>query len=232
MDDESRLVAAVRGSAAITRELRKAILDGQYSYGDRLPAERQLAGHFRTSRSTVREALRQLEELKLVKRRMGSGTFVIHTPQMEDVRIAEVTSPIQLVEVRLAVEPQMVRLAVLNATARDLERLERALDRVEGENSDQDAFSRADEQFHLALAECTANPLMIWLYQQINVVRGQAEWDAMKNMILTPERIREYNREHRALFEAIRSRDKRSADETITQHLARARRDLMGVEAH
>lgn len=232
MDTTRRPFTAARGSAAITRELRKAILDGEYSYGDRLPAERQLAEHFQTSRSTVREALRHLEELKMVERRLGSGTFITCTSRMEDSRIAEVTSPIQLVEVRLGFEPQMVRLAVLYATARDLERMKEALRRVEAETTDQDAFSRADEQFHLSLAECSGNPLIIWFYQQLNTVRGHAQWDAMKTKILTPERIAEYNREHRTLVEAIESRDKTAAEDVILKHLARARRDLLGADAH
>jgi DNA-binding FadR family transcriptional regulator len=232
MDTTRKPFAAARGSATITRELRKAILDGEYNYGDRLPAERQLAEHFQTSRSTVREALRQLEELKMVERRLGSGTFITCTQRMEDSRIAEVTSPIQLVEVRLGFEPQMVRLAVLYATARDLERLKAALRRVEAETTDQDAFSRADEQFHLSLAECSGNPLIIWFYQQLNTVRGHAQWDAMKTKILTPERIAEYNREHRTLFDAVESRDKTAAEKVILEHLARARRDLLGADAH
>ena len=54
------------GSAAIETQLRKAILEGSYDYGERLPAERDLAEHFGASRSTVREALRRLEEARLV----------------------------------------------------------------------------------------------------------------------------------------------------------------------
>lgn len=231
MHDTRKPVAAVRGSAAITREIEKAILEGEYRYGDRLPAERQLAGHFQTSRNTVREALQQLEKARLVSRRMGSGTFVTYTPQNEEVRVAEITSPLQLVDVRFAIEPQMARLAVLNANVRDLEALEQALVRVEKETVNQDAFSRADEKFHLALAQCSGNPLLVWLYQQINIVRGQAEWNAMKSKILLPERIAQYNHEHRALFEAIKSRDKQAAERIILQHLNRAKNDLIGAEA-
>lgn len=231
MHDAKKPVAAVRGSAAITKEIQKAILEGEYSYGDRLPAERQLAGHFQTSRNTVREALQQLEKARLVSRRMGSGTFVTYAPQSEDVRVAEITSPLQLIDVRFAIEPQMVRLAVLNATARDLEGLEQALIAVEKENVNQDSFSRADEVFHLALAQCSANPLLTWLYQQINIVRGQAEWNAMKTKILLPPRIAQYNQEHRALYEAIKSRDKQAAEKTILQHLNGAKQDLIGADA-
>lgn len=229
MEKNDRPLAAGHGSAAIARQLRLAITNGQYGYGDRLPPERQLATHFGTSRSTMREALRQLEDQNLVSRRMGSGTFVTYSPQTEDVRIAEITSPLQLVQVRIGLEPQMVRLAVPNATARDLDKLEAALRRVERENEDQDAFSRADEQFHLALAECSANPLIVWIYQQVNAIRERAEWNSVKMKILSPQRIQEYNRSHRQLYEAIRGRNSRAAEELIRDHLAMAQKDLIGV---
>lgn len=216
-------------SARIAAELRRAILEQGYGYGERLPPERHLATVYGASRSTVREALRQLEELHLVRRRVGSGTFVSYREGTEDVEIAEATSPLQLIEVRLAVEPQMTRMAVVNASARDLERMGEALRRVESIASDAEAFSRADEDFHLALAACSRNPLMLWLYRRINDVRGHAQWDGMKDQILGADRIAEYNRQHRALFDAIRSRDVEAAVRVITAHLDKARRDLMGV---
>lgn len=229
MENQEKPLAAGHGSAAIARQLRLAITNGQYGYGDRLPPERQLASHFGTSRSTMREALRQLEDMSLVSRRMGSGTFVTYSPQTEDTRIAEITSPLQLVQVRMGLEPQMVRLAIPNATARDLDKLEVALRRVERESEDQEAFSRADEQFHLALAECSGNPLMVWMYRQINSIRERAEWSSVKIKILSPERIQEYNRSHRRLYETVRSRDTRMAEELMREHLNMAQKDLIGA---
>ena len=66
----------VRGSSWITGQLRKAIHDAAYAHGEKLPAERQLAEAFGTSRTTVRMALDQLEQERLVTRRVGAGTFV------------------------------------------------------------------------------------------------------------------------------------------------------------
>ncbi len=228
---DSQPAAVTVGSAAIAARLRQAILDGRYADGERLPAERNLAQHFEASRSTVREALRRLEEAHLVIRRIGSGTFVSHRPTLEQGDIAEVTSPVELIDVRLAVEPQMARLVVVNATQRDLERMGEALSRVEACDGDRELFSRADEQFHLALAECTRNPLMVWLYRQINDVRSHALWDGMKDKILTKARIAEYNRQHRELYEALCSRDVDAATQMIAAHLEKARRDLLGVDS-
>lgn len=221
---------SLRGPAAtnIAMALRKEILEGRYSYGDRLPAERSLADYFSASRGTVREALRRLQDTNLVTRRVGSGTFVNYRERPDHEHVAEETSPLELIEVRIAVEPHIVRLAVTNASARDLSRLRDALKNVVAAKGDPELFSRADEAFHLTLAECSKNPVMQWLYQHINDVRAHAQWRARRDKILTPERIEHYNADHRELFEAVESRDIRRAVSTMKNHLERARADLLG----
>ncbi len=229
-ESEPRLPRTVAGgAAAIAARLRQAIMDGTYAYGSRLPAERDLATHFGASRSTVREALRRLEEQRLLSRRIGSGTFVSFRPAADGSSMAEQTSPLELIEVRLALEPRIARLAAVNATARDLDRLAEALARVERAGEDREAFSNADEHFHLLLAECTRNPLLLSLYRQINDVRSHAQWGRMKEKILTAKRIEAYNRQHRQLYEALRSRDAEGAEATIEAHLEKARQHLVGV---
>jgi DNA-binding FadR family transcriptional regulator len=218
-----------RGSAWITAQIRQAILEGAYTHGEKLPAERQLAEAFGASRTTVRIALGQLEDERLVTRRVGSGTFVNYRSRKETEDIAEITSPIELIEVRLGVEPHMVRLAVLNATARDIDRLQEAVESMEAGSTDPESFTQLDEQFHLMIAESTHNPLMVWIYREINDVRCHAQWAAMKDKVLTVERIAEYNRQHRNLFETIRSRDVEGAVAIVTNHLHYARRQLLGA---
>ena len=218
-----------KGSAWITAQLRQAIAAGQYAHGEKLPPERQLAEAFGTSRTTVRAALDQLEADRLVSRRIGSGTFVNTPRRAEGVDVAEETSPLELIEVRLALEPHITRLAVLHATARDIDRLGELIQRMPADPTDIESFSRWDEAFHLALAEATRNPLMISIYRQVNEVRAHSQWIAMKDKVLTPARISDYNREHAAIYEAIRSRDGEGAVALITSHLHQARRQLAGV---
>ncbi len=220
-----------RGAAGIIVELRRAILDGEYAYNERLPSERQLAGLFGAARGTVREALRQLEQTNFVTRRVGSGTYVRYRERLDKDDIADTTSPVELIEVRLSVESHLARLAVLNANARNINRLRESLQRLEAANHDPNVFSQADEDFHLALAESTQNPLMLWIYHRINDIRGHTQWSARKDKILTPERIKEYNDQHRALFHAVQSRDLERAVEVITEHLNKAKDDLLGVNS-
>jgi DNA-binding FadR family transcriptional regulator len=225
------IVDPVRGSAWITAQLRQAIIEGGYAHGEKLPAERQLASAYGASRTTIRTALDQLETERLVSRRVGAGTFVNFRPQGDTEDIAELTSPLELIEVRLGIEPNMVRLAVLNATARDIERLAAAMARMEPSSGDSESFTLWDEEFHQLIAEATRNPLMVWVSRQINAARTKSHWNAMKDKVLTPGRIAEYNQQHSALYEAIRTRDIEAAVAIVTNHLHYARRQLMGANS-
>jgi DNA-binding FadR family transcriptional regulator len=220
-----------RGSAAIAAQLRQAITEGVFSHGERLPAEREMARSFGASRMTVRTALDQLEEHNLIQRKVGSGTFVVHDRGFSDHEIADITSPLELMDMRQAVEPSMVRLAVLHGTARDLEALAQKLRRLEQAQADRDQFTRCDQDFHMAIASATHNPLAMWIYRQINEVRQHTQWSNAKDKVLTPARVTEYNRQHRALFNSIAGRHAESAMELMNRHLAQAKSDLIGAQS-
>ena len=182
IDDISNAGSAPRGARSIARNLQEAITSGTYEHGQQLPTERQLAVSYGASRTTIRKALTWLEDQKLVQRRAGSGTYANYERETSGEDIAERTSPLELIEVRAAIEPQMARLAVLHASARDLEKLQALVEQLQAAERKDDAlrYSAVDEQFHLAIASCTSNPLMIWLYEQINVIRTHALWAEMR----------------------------------------------------
>jgi len=218
-----------RGVGAILAHLKHAIETGAYGEGDQLPPERQLAVTFRAAPGTVRRALDQLEQAGLVSRKLGSGTFVTAKNSEEGLAddYTDLISPLQLIDARFAVEPYTTRLAVLNATRRDLDELQTVLGRLEDCHDDKDEFSRWDSEFHLLIARASRNPLLVNVYRQINKVRLHAQWDVMKEQILTPDVIREYHRQHRAIYEAIDQRDAARALALIAEHLGKARDDLL-----
>ena len=63
------------------------------------------------------------------------------------------------------------------------------------------------------------------------MVRLHAQWNRMKQLILSKEKTRAYNQQHRALYEALRHRDVQGAVDQITRHLEQARQDLIGAES-
>lgn len=230
---EDPQIVASRGAHSIISRLRRAIETGVYSDGDQLPPERQLAVAFGTARSTIRKALDQLEQKSLVVRRVGSGTFVNYAGPVQDALsdVTDLISPLQLIEARLAIEPSMARLAALHASARDLDQIENILKQLDCATQDQDQFSRLDSELHIQLARCSRNPLLYRLYQQVNTVRNHAQWEQMKLIILSPDKMALYNLQHRAIFEALKQRDVAGVGELITKHLELARQDLVGADS-
>ena len=223
--------AQMRGSAAIAARLRRAITEGIYRYGERLPAEREMARSFGASRMTVRSALDLLEERNFIERKVGSGTFVVHEREVGEREIADITSRLELMDMRQAVEPHMVRLAVLHGTVRDLEALAQKLRRLEQTQADRDQFTRRDPR--ISTWRSPMPRTVHWPFGSTgrstrcaNIRNG-----GVKDKVLTPARIAAYNRQHRALFESIAERHAESAVELINRHLAEGEAHLIGVQS-
>lgn len=214
-------------AADIAGALRKQISSAHFAQNDRLPPERVLAEQFSVARGTVREALKQLEDTGFVERRAGSGTYVTYSERDETRSIVETTRPLELIDARFAVEPQMVRLAVLHATELDLAKTETHLRTMEDCGGDALAFADADDRFHLALAQCSQNALIVWMMQKMHEVRSHSQWARMRTITLEPGIISLYNAQHRAIIDAIRSRDADAAGRLMKEHLETARRSLV-----
>ncbi len=198
---------------------------------DRLPTERALAERFGVARGTVRQALARLEQMGLVTKRRGSGTYVCYSDVAETYSVIRSTGPMELIDARMAVEPHVARLAALHASGNTVYELERTLGEVERCESEANGFSLADERFHRAVAACTRNEMLIWISKWINQVRGHEQWSEMKRLTLTDKLIATYNRQHRDIAEAIRRRDAEAAAEATKEHLRMARQSLMDAGA-
>jgi len=214
-------------AADIAGVLRRQISSSQYVENDRLPPERLLAEQYGVARGTIREALKQLERSGFVQRRAGSGTYVTYSERDETRSIVETTRPLELIDARFAVEPQMVRLAVLHATEFDLAKAEAHLVAMENCGGSAETFAEADDRFHLALAQCSQNALIVWMMQKMHEVRSHTQWARMRTITLEPGIIALYNRQHRAIVDAIRARDAEAAGRVMKEHLETARRSLV-----
>ena len=210
----------------IGQDLRQQISAGHYAPDTRLPSERALSESYGAARGTVRDALRLLEREGLVEIRAGSGTYVTRIAQAGIPSVIETTRPLELVDARFAIEPHMVRLAVLHATEADIETCERHLAAMES-CKDHKAFADIDEAFHLSLAEAAHNPMIRWMMESCHQVRNHAQWNRMRTLTLTSPIIGLYNRQHRAIVDAIRAREAEAAMQAMRTHLDSARRSLV-----
>lgn len=198
--------------------------------GSQLPTERELARRFGMPRNAVRRTLAQLEAEGSITRHVGRGTFLAGRTvvgangRIQDADVAD-TSPAELIEARLRIEPALAELIVTNATAADFQRMESCLDKAEHATT-LDEFEMWDAALHQALATATHNRFVIRVLGMVAAVREQAEWGKLKDRIVTPERRLKYQEEHRAIVRALRERDAERARDRILAHLQHARRNL------
>lgn len=213
----------------------------EYPLDARLPAERNLAAELGVARNTVREALDLLERRGIISRRAGSGSFVTYQPEpaaeadqaasdAHSQAVAAVTSPLELQVMRGILEPEMVRLAMLNMAPRDIEQLGEVLSRMEAIRTDASTYAKLEQEFFLLIAKGTGNPLLVACYEMINAVRKQNFRGAQQKRHLSPKRIEDYQRRYNSLYNAIALRDIESAVEYVKLHLIDEQRILTQEE--
>jgi DNA-binding FadR family transcriptional regulator len=224
---------------AIASELFSRIATGRYPYATRIATERELAEEFDDSRATIRQALEFLESYDVVARHAGSGTFVTYRRRGVgsplgtasgnlDIRsIAERASPFELGVACSILEPEIVRLATISMSSRDMSNLRELLEQIERVVTDADQFARLEKDFLMTIAEGTHNRLLIGMYKIIDEVRRQPQWCAIKQQTLSPGRILDNKKRLLSLFKALEMRDIESAVAFMKLHIASMQEDMI-----
>jgi len=132
--------------------------------GDRLPPEVQLASALGVGRSTIREALNRWEGLGIIRRRRGDGTYLAARVQTSlglvptMVRL-EGEALLRLIEVRRALENDVVHKATIHASAAQRREVSRLCDLLLTEVDEGRPWRKADAAFHSAIYEASGNPM-------------------------------------------------------------------------
>lgn len=215
---------------ALRDEITGHIASGAWASGDRLPTERALSDSYKIARNTVRALLQDLERDGVIVRHVGRGTFVADRDgKAKSASAAGIgdASPTDIMEVRILTEPGIGEIAVLRATQSDFDELQKCVERGEAARSWRE-FEQWDAAFHDALAKATKNQAMIGILEAINECRDKAAWGALKRKSLTEERRKVYQRQHRAILNALKKRDAARAQKVIRKHLLAVRENLLG----
>jgi DNA-binding FadR family transcriptional regulator len=219
-------------AAALRNAIRGHLKSGQWRAGHRIPTERDLSAQFGISRTTVRRVLSQFKAQKLITQVVGSGTYVCEgaaalLSQGEAGQDIVTTSPAELMEARLVLEPAIVEMVIGNATPADFARMEDCCARAEAATTLED-FEHWDGMLHEVIAEAAHNSFMLNVFRLINQARAQGEWGLLKKRSVTAERRAAYQQEHRHIVKALRQRDLVTAREVTLAHLVHVRRNLLG----
>ncbi|SDA99988.1 DNA-binding transcriptional regulator, FadR family [Sinorhizobium sp. NFACC03] len=212
--------------ARVTDALGGQIAGGHYKPGDRLPSEAQLTQEFGVSRTVVREAIAALRSGGLVEARHGIGVFVLEpTPvaplPFHGVDLARVSSLIEMLELRTAVEGDAAALAALRRSPAQEEKIIEAFDSFCASAAEGRPTAEADFNFHLAIAQATNNPRFSEFLQMLGtaLIPRRAVSESGEETVLAAAELSRLISEHEAILIAIQDGDEEQARSAMRQHL-------------
>lgn len=219
-----------RVSDEILQQIREAVLSGKFKIGDRLPNERTLAEQFAASRTSVREALRGLQQEGVISTKKGvhGGAFVadvdhrlVSRPFQTLLQLGKVSMS-NIAEVRLIFEPEAARLAAERAKPKDLEELEEVIAKMASVVKSGHSPKSFDLMFHKLVARAAGNPILEMLADSMLEVASQVISDLHPSIDV----LRHVVRRHKEVFEAIKAKDGELAFTLMSQHIVDVQRRL------
>ncbi|MDF3306827.1 FadR/GntR family transcriptional regulator [Rhodococcus sp. T2V] len=212
-------------SERLSERLIRMITDGELEPGAKLPNERELAESVGISRTSVREALRDLELRGLISRKPGRGTIVEAQtrPELHAGMLGVMDSSHralrEVMDLRAVIEPPIAARAAGRALEGELVTLLRPVELAERElrqpEPSVELLIRLDVEFHVVIAQLTHNPMLSRLMDITN------EWMApsRQSALQTTTRIERSVAAHRRIYEAIRAHDPAGAGAAMTGHI-------------
>jgi GntR family transcriptional regulator, transcriptional repressor for pyruvate dehydrogenase complex len=193
----------------VARRIEQLVRSGDLKAGDRLPSEPDLAQMLRVSRGSLREALKGLMYLGLIKSRAGDGTYIqsslsrVLNQHFQWMILLDEVKHLEIYELRKIIEPDAAALAAKRAARADIDSLEAALDGLAEARGNALLFHAFDIQFHDALAQASGNAAiqatMRMLYHATSEARKAVlpfidDWDRHWHR---HERVFAYIRDHK-----------------------------------
>jgi len=212
-------------SSQIADQIRSSILAGEFSPGDKLPPERELAEMFGVSRPSVREALNILASSGLVMSYQGGGTVVMSLVEssagnhLSDLIKGEQERALDVIEVRKCMEAWTSYYAAQRALPEDLRKMEKIVNEMEQNLEGMKPSQDLDANFHIIIAQATHNIVWLHLMQSIFDAMKEFQQSVWRAVYLTEDDHRQLFQHHRAVYEAIRDRDAERARDEMLSHL-------------
>lgn len=214
--------------ARVSEQIREAILSGRIPAGELLPTETELAAQFGVTRSTVREAIRLLEQGGMLGR-AGRKRLAVSLPSLESASRAMNAAMLMhrvtfkdLWEISMGLEPLAARLACATRTKADLESLAANLQRTRAAFEDDEELLEAEIEFHDLVAGATRNHALLLARQPLK----QLFYPAYRPVIARLKPGKRILDSHTRICEAIRANDPDTAAEWAAKHMRDFRRGI------
>ncbi len=218
---------APRGSisARIEKQITELIAGDELRPGDRLPAERELAGLLGVSRPSVREAVKSLEAQGRLHVRHGQGVFVAAPRSEQDLRAAVAANEMdvgELFAMREVLEVPAAGWAAANAGASDIAAIAAALKElnraIRANAPDFELLQTLDATFHMQIVEAAGNR---FLRQTLGVLQDMLA-AGMETTLRVPGRLERSRDDHERILAALRAGDAPAARQAARRHIRAA----------
>ncbi|MCB1885928.1 MAG: FadR family transcriptional regulator [Geminicoccaceae bacterium] len=219
-------------AAAHTLNQLRAWLAREAAVDSRLPPERTLAAMLGVSRPALRKALATLAAEGQIWRHVGKGTYIGTRPidGLADVAaLARRTSPAEIIEARLVLEPPVAAIAAVQATPAHLVELRACLKAARAATTWR-GYEAQDNRLHRTVASAAQNALLLGLLDTLAAVRRAVVWGRPRERALPPADHHSFA-EHEAIVAGIAERDGEAAAMAMRAHLESVARRLLGPSA-
>lgn len=207
-------------SESIVNQIKKMIIVGKLTPGEKLPSERELTELFDVSRPSVREAMRSLYSIGIVDIRSGEGTYLnentsILSDHFKLQYLLKKYSVLELVEARKILEVEIIKLAMIRGTKENFEYLQEMFIETLKQKDNPREFIKADFNFHLAIAYAAQNP---YLAEMLNTTR-ELLLEINIDVVRKPGQIERVIESHKDILEAIIHGNIEMAQISMNSHL-------------
>ena len=213
----------------VARQLQELIHHGRLKPGDRLPPERDLVRRFQVSRGSVRDALRMLEVMGLVRSRQGEGTVVQEisadtlVPPLSAALVPKRELLAELLELRRIVEPAFAARAATHATAEAIASLEDVLRRQREKSRRRQSTIEEDSEFHYLVATASGNAVVNRVVDLLMDLMRESRARSLQ----VDGRLERSLEGHSRILRAIRRRAPKAAEKAMRRHLEEIERLLL-----
>lgn len=210
----------------VADQINQVIIDQNINAGEKLPNEFELAARLNVGRGTIREAVKLLVARNCLEIRRGKGTFVVEKPgQIEDpLGFAyvkdKITLAVDLMELRLQLEPWVAQLAAQRIEETEKDTLRQLCEQVEHKIRTGEDHGPADKEFHAYIARCTHNSVITEIMPVITY--GIDMFTKFK----APKLLEDTIRTHGLIAEGICANDPQKAYDSMYEHVAQNRENI------
>lgn len=214
------------GADRVFTFFRDRLLSGELKAGDRLLGERELSLALGVSRPVLREALRSLAMLGLLDIRHGRGAYVRSADASvlgQALTLCLAPEPNILDDVlqaRIAIECQAIRLACARASERDLQAIAALLDTLVDSLDDPERGGGADYAFHLAIVRASGSGALMKIYEAISPLLMRSHVERRRDTFREPAITSGLVDAHRQVFLALAERNPDEAERRLREHFA------------